>query len=206
MADYIDLLGMAALLFAVVFVLNVVPAFAPPTWITLSFIGFSLPDVPAGALALIGACAATLGRVTLAKLSRFVGRGRFLGERARENIDAIKAGLERRRVVTFGIFLAYAFSPLPSNYLFIAYGFTNLRLALVAVPFFIGRLASYSFWVLTASAVGERLNIGSLESTFYAGLYFIISQLLLVPVIYLFTRIDWRAVFEKRRLQWFRAA
>ena len=205
MAEYINLLEMAALLFAVVFVLNVVPAFAPPTWITLSFIGFTAPDAPVGALALIGACAATLGRVTLAKLSRFVVRGRFLGERARENIDAIKTGLERRRVVTFGIFLTYAFSPLPSNYLFIAYGLTTLRLTLVALPFFIGRLASYSFWVFTASSVGDRLDIDSMESASYAGIYFIISQLLLVPVIYLFTRIDWRAAFEMRRLRWFRA-
>ena len=202
MAPYIDLLGMAALLFAVVFVLNVVPAFAPPTWMTLSFVGFSMPDVPIGTVALIGASAATVGRLTLAKLSRWIVRGRFLGERARENIDAIKSGLEHRRVVTFGMFLAYAFTPLPSNYLFIAYGLTTLRLAPVALPFFIGRLASYSFWVLAATAVGDRLNIDSIESASYAGLYFIVSQLLLVPVIYLFTRIDWRAAFEKRRLQW----
>jgi hypothetical protein len=204
MAEYLDLLGMAALLFAVVFVLNVVPAFAPPTWVTLSLIGFSIPDVPVGALALIGACAATLGRLTLAKLSRWIVRGRLLGEHARENIDAIKSGLERRRAVTFGMFLAYAFSPLPSNFLFIAYGLTTLSLALVALPFFLGRLASYSFWVLTATAVGDRLNMDSMESATYVGLYFVISQLLLVPVIYLFTRIDWRAAFEKRRLQWFR--
>jgi hypothetical protein len=206
MAEYLDLLGMVALLFAVVFVLNVVPAFAPPTWITLSLIGLSIPDVSVGAVALIGACAATLGRVTLAKLSRVLVRGRFMGEHVRANIDAIKSGLEHRRVVTFGMFLAYAFSPLPSNYLFIAYGLTTLSLALVALPFFIGRLASYSFWVLTATAVGDRLNMDSMESASYVGLYFIVSQLLVVPVIYLFTRIDWRAVFEKRRLQWFRAA
>lgn len=206
MAEYLDPLGMAALLFAVVFVLNVVPAFAPPTWITLSFIGFSIPDVPVGALALIGACAATAGRLTLAKLSRWIVRGRFLGERARENIDAIKSGLEHRRALTFGMFLAYAFSPLPSNYLFIAYGLTTLKLALVVFPFFIGRLASYSFWVLTATAVGDRLDMDSMESASYVGLYFIISQLFLVPVIYLFTRIDWRAAFEKRRLQWFKGA
>jgi hypothetical protein len=206
MAEYIDLLGMAALLFAVVFVLNVVPAFAPPTWVTLSFIGLSMPDVPVATVALIGACAATLGRLTLAKLSRWIVRGRLLGEHARANIDAIKSGLEHRRALTFGMFLAYAFSPLPSNYLFIAYGLTTLSLASVALPFFIGRLASYSFWLLTATAVGDRLNMDSMESASYVGLYFIISQLLLVPVIYLFTRIDWRAAFEKRRLQWFRAA
>jgi hypothetical protein len=37
------------------------------------------------------------------------------------------------------------------------------------------------------------------------GVYFILSQLLLVPTIYLFTRIDWRAASEEGRLRWFKA-
>jgi len=165
----------------------------------------SMPHVPVGALALIGATAATLGRVTLAKLSRAIVRGRLLDEPTRKNIGAIKDVLEKRRVFAFGTFLAYAFSPLPSNYLFIAYGLTTLRLTLVAFPFFVGRLASYSFWVTTASAVGDRLDLDSIESVSYVGIYFIASQLLLIPIIYIFTRIDWRAAFEEGRLRWFRA-
>jgi hypothetical protein len=74
----------------------------------------------------------------------------------------------------------------------------------VACPFFIGRLASYSFWVTTASAVGERLDLDSFESASYVGVYFVVSQLLLVPVIYAFTHVDWHAAFEGR-LRWFRA-
>jgi len=204
-AEYIGQVPHAGLLFILVFILNVVPAFAPPTWIRLSFLGFSMPHVPMGALALIGATAATLGRVTLAKLSRAIVRGRFLDEPTRKNIGAIKDVLEKRRVFAFGTFLAYAFSPLPSNYLFIAYGLTTLRLTLVAFPFFVGRLASYSFWVTTASAVGDRLDLDSIESVSYVGIYFIASQLLLIPIIYIFTRIDWRAAFEEGRLRWFRA-
>jgi hypothetical protein len=69
----------------------------------------------------------------------------LLDERARKNIDAIKEGLENRRVLTFGVFLLYACSPLPSNYLFIAYGLTTLRLALVGFPFFIGGLRVTAF-------------------------------------------------------------
>jgi hypothetical protein len=205
MAGFIDQLPLVALLFAVVFVLNVIPAFAPPTWMTLSFIGFSMPDVPVWGIALTGAIAATLGRVTLATLSRSIVRGKFLDAPTRANIDAIKDGLEKRQVFTFGMFLAYAFSPFPSNYLFIAYGLTTLRLALVAVPFFIGRLASYSFWVATGSALGDHLDMDTFESASYMGIYFIVSQLLLIPVIYAFTRIDWREAFEQKHLRWFRA-
>ena len=205
MTEYIGQVPLAALLFIVVFTLNVVPAFAPPTWITLSFVGFSMPHVPVSALALIGATAATLGRVALAKISRAIVRTRLLDEPTRKNIDAIKAGLEKRRAFTFATFLAYALSPLPSNYLFIAYGLTTLRLAFVAFPFFVGRLASYGFWVTTASVARNHLDLDSFESAFYVGIYFIVSQLLLIPAIYIFTRIDWRAAFEEGRLRWFSA-
>jgi hypothetical protein len=32
--------------------------------------------------------------------------------------------------------------------------------------------------------------------------YYLIPQLLLVPVIYVFTRLDWRAVFMDGRFNW----
>lgn len=204
MSEFIDQLPLAALLFIVVFTLNVIPAFAPPTWVTLSFIGFSMPNIPVLALASIGATAATFGRITLAKLSHTIVRGRLLDAPTCANIDAIKDGLAKRRVFTFGMFLVYAFSPLPSNYLFIAYGLTTLGLVSVAIPFFIGRFVSYSFWIATGSALGDQLDMESFESASYVGIYFIASQLLLIPVIYFFTRIDWRTAFEQKRLRWFK--
>ena len=206
MADLIRQLLLTGLLFIVVFILNVIPAFAPPTWLILSVIGFSSPDIPVVLLALTGAAAATLGRLVLAKLSRTIVRGQFLSEPIRANVNAVKASLEKYRVLTFGMVLAYAFSPLPSNYLFIAYGLTTLSLRLLALPFFIGRLVSYRFWVTTASAIGHRMEMDSFESASYVGVYFILSQLLLVPTIYLFTRIDWRAALEEKRLRWFEVA
>ncbi len=205
MSGLVEQLPSAALLFAVVFILNVLPAFAPPTWMTLSAVGLSTPDAPVVPLALIGAAAATLGRIVLARFSRTIIRAKLLDEPTRRNIDAIKRRLETRPAATFGVFLAYAFSPLPSNYLFIAYGLTTLRLALVAIPFFFGRLASYAFWVTTASTIGNRLDVDSIESASYVGVYFIISQLLLVPAIYVFARIDWRAAFDEHRLRWLKS-
>ena len=51
-------------------------------------------------------------------------------------LDAIRQGIEGRPVMTFSTFLAYSFSPLPSNYLFIAYGLTSFPIAFLALPFF----------------------------------------------------------------------
>jgi hypothetical protein len=201
--EILDQLTVLAQLFALIYVLNVIPAFAPPTWLTVSFIGLTIPEIEAWQLVPVAAGAATLGRLSLAKLSRRIVRKNFLSEAVRRNIDAIKHGLERRGKLTFGLFLLYAFGPLPSNYLFIAYGLTTLRLAAIAAPFFIGRSCSYGVTLTAASLVAG--NIG-LELGVFFGFYFVLSQLLLVPVIYCFTRIDWHGVIEKRRLSWLKTA
>ena len=189
-------------LFIVVFALNLLPAFAPPTWTTMSFIGLAIPNIDVLLLALVAATAATCGRVLLAKLSRTLVRRKLLTEQARRNVDMIKIGIENRRAMTVGTFLGYALSPLPSNYLFIAYGLTSLPIALLALPFFIGRLVSYAFWTRTASTVGDWLDWDWFESAPYFVAYFLLSQLLLIPVIYGFTRLDWQALFTEKRLKW----
>jgi hypothetical protein len=204
MTEFADMTKITVVLFIVIFMLNLLPAFAPPTWTVMSFIGLTLPSIDFVLLAIVAAVAATVGRIMLAKLSRVVVRQRLLSEQTRCNVDAIKHGIEGRPVMTFGTFLAYAFSPLPSNYLFIAYGLTSLPIAFLALPFFIGRLASYAFWIKTASTVGDRLDLDWFESAPYFVTYFIVSQLLLVPVIYGFTRVDWHAVFTRQRFKWLR--
>ncbi len=191
-----------AMLFMMIFVLNVIPAFAPPTWMVLSFIGLQHPPAHITLLALIGAVAATLGRFTLAKLSRVIIRQKLLSTTTRHNIDAIRDGLEHRRALTVGLFLFYAFSPLPSNVLFIAYGLTPLKYRLIAIPFLLGRFVSYNFWVFTTAAAARYLVLESTEAQSYLGGYFIVSQLLLLATVYVFTRIDWRALFVERRLRW----
>jgi len=191
-----------SVLFIVVFVLNVLPAFAPPTWATMSFIGLAIPNIDVLLLAAVAAVAATCGRIVLAKLSRQIVRQKLLTEHSRRNVDAIKTAIENKRAVTIGTFLGYSLSPLPSNYLFIAYGLTSLPIAFLAVPFFVGRLVSYAFWTRTASKVGDWLDWDWFESAPYFVAYFLISQLLLIPVIYAFTRLDWQALFAEGRLRW----
>jgi hypothetical protein len=190
------------LLFLVVFLLNVIPAFAPPTWMVFSFIGFSYPEHERVLLAVVGAMAATAGRLCLAKMSRAIVRRRILGETSRANIDAIKGKLEQRKKLTFSLFLFYALTPLPSNYLFIAYGLTLMDLKWIAVPFFLGRVASYSLWSFTGSAVARRIPLESTEAMPYLGVYFLVSQALLLFAVYVFTRIDWRSVLVDKKLKW----
>src|ERR1700687_2874735 len=114
MPDILHHLGQAIAIFLVIFALNVVPAFAPPTWTVLSFIAVRY-RMNALILSAIGAAAATCGRLVLAKLSKRIVRQKFLSEKTRANIDEIKLRVENAPALTIGLFLLYAFSPFPSN-------------------------------------------------------------------------------------------
>jgi membrane protein YqaA with SNARE-associated domain len=193
-----------ALLFGLIFGLNLIPAFAPPTWMALAFVGFQFPDMNPMLLALVGAVAATLGRLSLAKLSHLLLREKLLSERHRSNIDVIKERLEKRTALTVSLFLFYAFSPLPSNFLFIAYGLTGLPVLRVSLPFFIGRSVSYAFFIASGAAAGRRWHVDSLESAFYASGWFIATQFLLLGALYVFAHVDWKALFDQHKLGWLR--
>jgi uncharacterized membrane protein YdjX (TVP38/TMEM64 family) len=188
-----------AVLIALIFALNLIPVFAPPTWMALAFVGFQFPETNPWALALVGAGAATSGRLTLALLSHKIVGNKLLSKAQCANVDVIKLRLEKRTTLTFGIFLSYAFSPLPSNFLFIAYGLTGLPLLRVALPFFLGRCVSYAFFILSGQAAGRRFEI---ESTLYASGYFIITQFVVIAAVYAFTPIDWEVLLDDHRFMW----
>ena len=190
------------ILFLVVFFLNVIPAFAPPTWMVFSFLGFRFPSHMVWTFALAGAFGAAMGRLVLGKLSRIVVRNHWLGEAARQNVDSFKVDLEKRPKLTFGLFLFYAFTPLPSNYLFIAYGLTSMPLVRIAIPFFLGRFVSYTFWTMSAAAVSRKLELEQTEALGYFGIYFVLTQIALLALVYSFARIDWNLLLQERRWKW----
>jgi hypothetical protein len=86
-------------------------------------------------------------------MSRGTLRNRWLGETARRNVDTNRAEVVKRPKLTFGALLFYAFTLLPSNYLFIAYGLTTRSLFRIAIPFVLGRFVSYAVWARSAAAI-----------------------------------------------------
>ena len=58
MMDFPDDMPIVVVFSFVVFALDIVPAFAPPTWVTMSFVGLTVPSVNVVALAAVGATAA----------------------------------------------------------------------------------------------------------------------------------------------------
>lgn len=188
-------------IFAFVFLFNLAPAFTPPTWAVLSYIEMTY-HTSYLILALTGAVAATLGRLMLAKLSKVIIRDRFLSLSSIKNVDSVKEQLQKHKKLTFGIFLFYAFSPLPSNQLFLAYGLTDLNLNLIALPFFVGRFVSYLFWVVVASEVVKKTEALAFKNGSYFKSYFIIIQILTLITVYLFAKIDWHKLVTEKKISW----
>jgi len=159
MIDSPDEMAIIVALFFVVFVLNVLPAFAPPTWMTLSFVGLAVHNVNVITLAVVGATAATLGRIALAQAiaenrsSRIAERTGPAQHRRNQARDRGSEGADlycvygvRVESIAIQLSIHRLWTYLPANHV-------------PSVPFFVGRLLSYGFWVATASTVGARLNV-----------------------------------------------
>ena len=144
-----------ALALAVIFAVNLLPAFGPPTWAVLVF--FSLDfDLPAVPLVLGGALAAAAGRFVLASGARKL-RPRLAAARL-ERLDRAQAALaadRRRTVAGLGLF---ALSPVPSGQLFVAAGLMTVPLLPLTAAFFAGRLVSYSIYLGAASLAAKSLG------------------------------------------------
>lgn len=177
------------ILFAIVFGVNLMPAFGPPTWSIIALYTLDT-DRPLSLLVVTGALAAASGRFLLAHATRLVG-ARMLPERTRGNLAAARAALERRRRHTIFAIGLFALSPVPSAQLFEAAGLTRVRLLGFTTAFFAGRLVSYSIYGYTAkgiraSSIGDTLRQG-LTSPLNIAL-----QIGMIALLVALTQVDWR--------------
>ncbi|HDR8934893.1 MULTISPECIES: VTT domain-containing protein [Burkholderia cepacia complex] len=189
-----------AVLFLLILLLNLVPAFAPPTWMAMSWVGFNLPDGNPFVFAVVAAAAATTGRVILATFARSLVRSRWVRDADRENIAVATRWLRKHGTLTAGAFFLYALSPLPSNYLFIAYGLSGLPLRIIAAAFFVGRVTTYAIWAHVGRFASTQLDAESELGGSYLGGYFIVTQLVLLACIVVLMKLDWHALVHERRL------
>jgi uncharacterized membrane protein YdjX (TVP38/TMEM64 family) len=183
----LDVLAMMALVFA----LNLLPAFGPPTWAVLATLRLST-DIPAVPLVLFGALAAACGRFTLAAGTRRL-RPR-LSPRRVEGLEALRDRLEGDRGRSALGLALFALSPIPSGQLFVAAGLTGVRLVPLTAAFFAGRLVSYTIYVSAASAAQDKLGdalLNALRSPWGIAL-----QILLVAGLVALVRIDWVKVLR----------
>lgn len=176
----------------IVFFINCFPAFMPPTWSILAFfyLTYHLPVVP---LILIGVLFATLGRVVLYYIAKYMGKYIFPA-RSKENLEFLGKYLNTKKHISIPFFLSCAFIPLPSNQLFITAGLARANILLLALSFAFGRVISYTWTVLTSAFV---ISNTSFDIALTPQLNFFL-QIGALASVYLIGYIPWKKILQGR--------
>ena len=182
------------LLFLIVFGVNLLPAFGPPTWTLLVFARLTWHLDPV-AIVLIGAVAAMSGRFVLATGTRHF-RGR-LSEKRRANLIAADDLLFAKKGRAWAVLAVFVVSPLPSAQLFVAAGLLDVALVPLTLAFFVGRLVSYSFYVAVATLAQRQL--GGVLRNVLGSPWSIALQVLLLAAAAALPFIDWSRVRDRLR-------
>jgi len=137
----------------VIVLINLIPAFAPPTWAVLVYFVLNQHLNPI-ALVIIGVCCATVGRAGLALYFRRIINwfpAKFIA-----NMELVALKIESNKNRTIGVLALFFLSPISSAQLFEAAGIVKkVSLKPLLLAFAAGRFVSYSGYVYGAKALKE---------------------------------------------------
>ena len=144
MTDYLFAAG-------VIFAANVVPAFAPPTWLILVFFVLNY-DLQAPVLIVLGIVAATVGRAVLAYTLRHSTR--WLHRQYVANRESAGRAVTKTRGRVYATLALFFVSPLSSAQLFAGAGMMkSLPLRPLLAAFAAGRSITYTTYVVGAGSL-----------------------------------------------------
>jgi len=178
-------------LFAVVFGINLMPAFGPPTWSVIVLFGLNT-DLPVAGIVIVGALAAALGRYLLAHGFRLLSHR--VSHKTKDNLAAARAAFERRRSHGVLALVLFALSPLPSAQLFGAIGLAGVRILPFTLAFFSGRLLSYSIYAGSAEMV-DNSTLGDTFRESFGSPAAMILQVVMLAALVALARINWAKIF-----------
>lgn len=182
MASYLAVL-------AVVFIANVIPAFAPPTWSILVFftLTYTLLPVPTIVLGILGAAS---GRYVLATLFR---RYRHkLPHWYLINMENAATHLTKSNAHLGALFLLFFISPLSSAQLFEAAGIMkNIALRPLVLAFAGGRVITYTIYV-TGAHLLQQSSFGDILMANLKSPKAIATQIILVVALVALGMVKWK--------------
>ena len=176
---YIDVL-------AIVFGLNLLPAFGPPTWAVLVLFKLDWHLSP-WILVAAGVVSAGAGRYLLALATRYSRK--WLPKKRVDSLDAAGTYLRKHRGRSITGLAVFAVSPLPSAQLFEAAALAGVPLVPITGAFMLGRVVTYALYLGGATAAEK-----SFGDTFRHALtspYAIGVEVLMLIVVVLLARVDW---------------
>ncbi len=180
------------ILFAIVFAVNLLPAFGPPTWTIIVFYGLT-SNLPLPALVVTAALASSLGRYILAHGFRLLASR--VSEKTQKSLAAARAAFERRRHHGLLALVFFAVSPLPSAQQFAAVGLAGVRILPFTLAFFAGRLVSYSFYAGSAQLADRYTDIGAIFQASLTNPWAVALQLFLLACLAVMLKVDWAKIF-----------
>jgi hypothetical protein len=179
----------------IIFGMSAAPVLTPPTWMVVaSAYALSGNSLDPFLLSLVGASAATGGRMLLLKYSS-IGRKR-LNEKRKSSLERLRNYLQKTKYGYFLSSFVFALTPLPSNMLFISYGLMNAQSIGIIAGFWAGRFIVYLVLIYVSGYVFQPLaeifgdNLTAVIFTDVLGIAMTIAVLL----------VDWDAVISERRL------
>jgi hypothetical protein len=172
--------------FVLAFVINLVPAFMPSTWMVLAFF-YIRYDVPLLPLTIGGALMSGLGRLALAKGSAAFRRRFMPGNDP--DLQALAGYLDAHRNVAAPATFLYTLTPFPTNNLFIAAGMVGVNMAWVMAGFWAGRILADTFWVWTTNRAFHSLS-ALFEGPFGGPVAITLQSLSLISVLVVY-RLPW---------------
>ncbi|MFA4906775.1 MAG: hypothetical protein WC602_00705 [archaeon] len=178
------------IILGIIVLINVVPAFMPPTWVFLAYV-YVMQGGNIFVLAILGAIASTLGRIMLAK---WVGPliARFMNKPMKSNIEFARDEFEKRPGMEFIVTFLYSLSPLPSNTIFIIAGAAKLRFVPIVAGFFFGRVVSYATLMFAANFTAQAVKASLDVQNPYVWLVDVLGILFTLAILL----IDWKSVLK----------
>lgn len=177
----------------VVFLCNLAPMLAPPTWSIIVYFLITHNLNPAFAV-VIAALAAGSGRYLLAVGTRALRN--YIPEKARKNLYDAGVVFDENQNRRYGLLALFILSPLPSAQLFEAAGLMHLNLKRLTLAFFSGRIFTYSFYAASATTV-KTTDFGQVLSRAFKSPYAWLLELFSIALIYLIAKIDWKRFLKQ---------
>lgn len=181
----------------VVFLCNLAPILAPPTWTVIVFFLITR-DLNPVATVIIAALAAGSGRYLLAIGTRALRN--YIPEKARKNLFDAGIVFDENQSRRFGLIALFILSPLPSAQLFEAAGLMQMNLKRLTLAFFSGRIFTYSFYAAGASTL-KTTDFGKVITDALRSPYAIALEIGSIALIWIIAKIDWKRFIKPASLE-----
>lgn len=177
------------IVFAIIFAMNLLPAFAPPTWTVLAYFAFTLGIMDV-VLIVTGVLAASAGRWCLATLFRRY-RDKLPNSYV-QNMENAETHLTKSQHHARALLALFLISPLSSAQLFEAAGIMkSIAIRPLVFAFAAGRLVTYSVTVTGASAVAES-SFGDVLLSSLTSPAAIAIQVAMIAALIILGNIKWK--------------